>query len=190
MPIGNCWNGEQGTLKDGGDGLLREAGNELWDLLMVAMIDISHRQSRELIGIQPAGTNNTNMGLLGRNLAPAVAVAATGAAGASRYVGVGPGNQAIREFLDLVGNRSVHMDHAFFQAANGGASTYWNLVPTSATLNRLMGQANNWTLSTWEILRGALARFARNGQLGAIAATGGVAGTEAGEAIRAHIGCN
>lgn len=130
------------------------------------------------------------MGLLGGNVAAAVPVVATGAAGASRYVAGRAGNQGAREFLGLVGNRSVRMDHAWFQAANGGASTYWNLVPTSAALNRLMGQANNWTLSNWEIFRGAMAGFARNGQLGAVAATGGVAGTEAGNAIRAQTGCN
>jgi RHS repeat-associated protein len=186
-----CWNGEQGTLLDRLEGLLRELGNEVWDLAMIATHSATLGTSTELIGVRPLGRNNTNNGLLGHNLAPGVVIAATGTAAAlARYAGLRSGTQGAREFLGLVGNRSVQMDHAFFQAANGGPNTYWNLVPTSATLNRLMGQANNWTLSNLKILQGALARYMRNGQLGAVAATGGVVGTEAAAAVRAHVGCN
>jgi hypothetical protein len=52
-----------------------------------------------------------------------------------------------------------------------------------------MGQANNYTLSNASILRGALARFGQNGQLGAAAGASLAAGDAIGGAIAANSGC-
>ena len=142
-----------------------------------------------LIDADPFGYNNTNKGILGLDLAPAVVTAATGGVGATRYAGLRAGTQGAREFLGLVGNRSIHMDHAFIQRGAGGNS-YWNLFPTDAALNRLMGQANNYTLSNAAILRGVIARFIQNGKLGAAAGGSLDAGDAMGRAIVASGGCN
>jgi hypothetical protein len=105
-----------------------------------------------LWGDDPFGSNNTNMGMFGADLAPAVEILGSGGiGGAARYAGLRAGTQGAREFMGLVGNRSIQLDHVFIQRGAGGNS-YWNLFPTDAALNRLMGQANNYTLSTAGIL--------------------------------------
>jgi hypothetical protein len=124
-------------------------------------------------------------------LAPAAEILTGGIeVGATRYATLRAGTRGVREFLGLVGNRSVQMDHVFGQAATGGSSSYWNLYPTSATLNRLMGQANNWTLSTRSILKGALARFINNGKLGGAAGASLFGGQVIGGVISGRGGCN
>jgi len=188
-PIDQCWSGADGDWKDGVGGFFRELGNDGWALGMFASGMSVHVPGVD--ALRPFGSNNTSAGLLGGDLAPAAVVAGTGLASATRYAGLNAGAQGAREFLGLVGNRSTQMDHVFFQSAAGGSSSYWNLYPVSSSLNRLMGQANNWTLSNWQIMRGGLARFLHNGGLlGSAAATAAVAGDQTGKAIAARGGCN
>ena len=185
---GVCWNGQEGDWTDLMSGLLRGIGNELTTLLGYASI-ANPSAMMSLVDANPFGSNNTNMGIFGSDLAPAVVTLGTGGAGATRYAGLRAGTQGAREFLGLVGNRSIQMDHAFVQRGGGG-NNYWNLFPTDAALNRLMGQANNYTLSNTEILRGALARFIQNGKLGATAGGSFAAGDSIGRAIVASGACN
>lgn len=191
--VSKCWSGEEGDWTDFAGGLLRQIGNDL--ALLSAKLRSSQDPLNPLNGLMEVlaadtfGSNDTNKGIFGADLAPAAEILGTGGiSGVARYASLRSGTQGAREFLGLVGNRSVQMDHVFIQRGAGG-NNYWNLFPTSAELNRLMGQANNWTLSDAAILEGALARFIQNGKLGATAGGSLAAGDAIGKAIVASHGC-
>jgi len=79
--IGQCWNGEQGNFGDFLSGLARQIGNDVVDLMQMAQP--GGMLTRSIVGPEnPFGSNNTNMGLLGADLAPAAEILAGGLGGA------------------------------------------------------------------------------------------------------------
>jgi len=179
-----CYNGVEGNIADAVAGLAKKLGNRIIDATLL-------QHGISIPNLNLLGSNNTNMGILGSDLEPSLEVLGGGVeAGALRFTGLGAGVQGARKFLGLVGTPSIQMDHVFFQAGTN-VNAYWNLFPVSRELNRLMGQANNWTLSTVSQLKGLLARVGLQAGLASAAGSAGTAGYTATDLLKKkRKGCN
>lgn len=81
--IGNCWNGKQGNFSNGVSGLARTIGNDFVDLLAyigaAQQPGIGISETLSVFGVSDLfGSNNTNAGILGSDLAPGVELAMPG----------------------------------------------------------------------------------------------------------------